>query len=281
MIDLHTHTTASDGSYSPTELIQLAQQSGLEAIALTDHDTLTGLAEAAQAAASVDIELVPGVEFSCEVPVGTLHMLGYFVDRGNPDLDNLLTEMIASRARRNPKIVAKLNHLGYELTMDDVHAQANSPIVSQLHIAQAMLQRGYVRSIDEAFGRFLGDNGSAYVRRVEPSPAKAIDAVHSAGGLAVVAHAIHLRAANEKELIGRLTELADLGLDGVEVWYPEHNADLTDQLWRFCRRADLAAVGGSDFHGSAKPHIKLGTGRGSLNIPLEILHRLKGRLSGR
>ena len=259
----------------------MAQQSGLEAIALTDHDTLTGLAEAAQAAASVDIELVPGVEFSCEVPVGTLHMLGYFVDRGNPDLDNLLTEMIASRARRNPKIVAKLNHLGYELTMDDVHAQANSPIVSRLHIAQAMLQRGYVRSIDEAFGRFLGDNGSAYVRRVEPSPAKAIDAVHSAGGLAVVAHAIHLRAANEKELIGRLTELADLGLDGVEVWYPEHNADLTDQLWRFCRRADLAAVGGSDFHGSAKPHIKLGTGRGSLNIPLEILHRLKGRLSGR
>jgi hypothetical protein len=281
VIDLHTHTTASDGSYSPTELIHLAQQSGLEAIAVTDHDTLAGLDEAAQAAASVDIELVPGVEFSCKIPVGTLHMLGYFIDQGNPDLDNLLTEMIASRAQRNPHIVVKLNQLGYELTMADVHAQTNSPIVSRLHIAQAMLQRGYVRSIDEAFGRFLGDTGSAYVQRAEPSPTEAINAIHSAGGLAVVAHAIHLRAANEKQLTARLTELADLGLNGIEVWYSEHSAELTDQLWRFCRKADLAAVGGSDFHGSAKPHIKLGLGRGGLNIPLEILHRLKSRLNRR
>ena len=278
MIDLHTHTTASDGSFSPTELIQLAQQSGLEAIAVTDHDTVAGLAEAQQAAASTDLELVPGVEFSCKVEVGTLHMLGYFIDQANPDLDNLLAEMVASRARRNPQIVAQLNQLGYELTMDDVHAEASSPIVSRLHIAQAMLHRGYVRSLDEAFGRFLGDDGPAYAKRVEPAPAQAIDIIHQAGGLAVVAHPVHLRAANEKQLTARLKELADLGLDGIEVWYPEHNADLTDQLWRFCRKADLAAVGGSDFHGSAKPHIKLGIGRGGLNIPLEILHRLKSRL---
>ena len=278
MIDLHTHTTASDGTCSPTELMYLAQQSGLEAIAVTDHDTISGLAEAQQAAASADLELVPGVEFSCKVQVGTLHMLGYFIDHGNPDLDNLLTEMVASRAQRNPRIVAKLNELGYELTMADVHAQASSPIVSRLHIAQAMLQRGYVRSVDEAFGRFLGDDGSAHVDRVEPIPQQAIDVIHAAGGLAVAAHPVHLRAANERQLTARLTELADLGLDGIEVWYPEHNADLTDQLWRFCRKADLAAVGGSDFHGSAKPHIKLGIGRGSLNIPLEILHRLKTRL---
>ena len=259
--------------------MRLAQQLGLEAIAVTDHDTLAGLAEAQQAAASADVELVTGVEFSCKVEVGTLHMLGYFLDQGNPDLDNLLTEMVASRARRNPQMVAKLNQLGYELTMADVHAQASSPIVSRLHIAQAMLQRGYVRSIDEAFGRFLGDDGSAYVQRAEPRPAEAISVIHSAGGLAVVAHPVHLRAKTEQQLTARLMELVDFGLDGVEVWYPEHTAGLTDQLWRFCRKADLAAVGGSDFHGSAKPHIALGVGRGSLNIPLEILHRLKARLN--
>ena len=278
MIDLHTHTTASDGSYSPTELMRLAHQSGLEAIAVTDHDTLAGLDEAKQAAQSLDMEFVPGVEFSCHCSPGTLHMLGYFIGKGNPDLDSLLAAMIASRSRRNPQMVAKLNELGYELTMDDVLACASSSIVSRLHIAQAMLQKSYVRSIEEAFGRFLGDASRAYVQQDEPEPAQAIDAIHSAGGLAAVAHPIHLRAANERELTARLKELADMGLDGIEVWYPEHNADLTDQLWRFCRKADLAAVGGSDFHGSAKTHIALGTGRGSLNIPLEILNRLKSRL---
>ena len=278
MIDLHTHTTASDGSESPAQLMHLAQQLGLEAIATTDHDTTAGLAEAQQAAASVNVEFVPGVEFSCTVPVGTLHMLGYFIDRTNPSLLELLDGMVASRAQRNPQIVTKLNDLGYELTMADVQAQASGSIISRLHIAQAMLHRGYVRSLDEAFGRFLGDTGSAYVQRSEPAPAQAIDTIHSAGGLAVVAHPVHLRAANERQLTARLTELADVGLDGVEVWYPEHTAGLTDQLWRFCCKADLAAVGGSDFHGSAKPHIQLGTGRGSLNIPLEILHRLKSRL---
>ena len=278
MIDLHTHTTASDGSESPAQLVRLAHQLGLEALAITDHDTTVGLAGAQQAATSIDLELIAGLELACQSDVGTLHMLGYFIDPHSRDLDGLLTEMIASRARRNPQIVAKLNELGYELTMADVQAQASGPIISRLHIAQAMLHKGYVRSLDEAFGRFLGDTGSAYVQRVEPTPARAIDTIHSAGGLAVVAHPVHLRAANERQLTARLTELADVGLDGVEVWYPEHTAGLTDQLWRFCCKADLAAVGGSDFHGSAKPHIQLGTGRGSLNIPLEILHRLKSRL---
>ena len=279
MIDLHTHTTASDGSYSPTELIQLAQQLHLQAIAVTDHDTVAGLDEAQRTAASIDdLEVVPGLELACLSEVGTLHMLGFFIDPASQALQDLLERMINSRARRNPQIVAKLNELGYEITMADVLAQASSSIVSRLHIALAMVQKNYVRSVEEAFGRFLGDTGSAYVKRVEPAPAEAIDIIHSAGGLAVVAHPVHLRAANERQLTARLAELADVGLDGIEVWYPEHTADLTAQLWRFCQRAHLAAVGGSDFHGSAKSHISLGTGRGSLSIPLEILNLLKSRL---
>jgi len=281
LIDLHTHTTASDGSHSPAELMHLARDARLEAIAVTDHDTLAGLDEAQSAAQALDLELVPGVELACHCQVGTLHMLGYFLDPHNQTFNNLLSDMIASRAQRNPQIIAKLNDLGYELTMDDVCAQAGGPIISRLHIAQAMLEKGYVRSTDEAFGRFLGDTGSAYAQRTEPDPAEAIDAIHSAGGLAVVAHPVHLRAKSELELTTRLKLLADVGLDGIEVWYPEHNAVLTDQLWRFCRKAGLAAIGGSDFHGSVRPHISLGIGRGGMNIPIEILHRLKERLNRR
>ncbi len=278
MIDLHTHTTASDGSYSPTELVQLAQQVGLEALAITDHDTLAGLAQARLAANQTKLELINGVELACRVTVGTLHMLGYFIDPDNQPLQDLLDCLVNSRQKRNPRILAKLNKLGYEITMAQVQAQAKGPIISRLHIALVMLEKKYVRSIDEAFGRFLGDKGSANVRRIEPEPSDAIRLIHQAGGLAVVAHPVHLRAANEPELTKKLKDLADLGLDGVEVWYPEHTAQMTEQLWRICQRLDLATVGGSDFHGSAKTHIKLGVGRGSLNIPLEILNRLKSRL---
>ncbi len=278
MIDLHTHTTASDGSYSPTELVQLAQQVGLEALAITDHDTLAGLAQARLAANQTKLELINGVELACRVTVGTLHMLGYFIDLDNQPLGDLLDRLVDSRQKRNPQIVAKLNKLGYEITMAQVQAQAKGPIISRLHIALVMLEKKYVRSIDEAFGRFLGDKGSANVRRIEPEPSDAIRLIHQAGGLAVVAHPVHLRSANEQELGKKLKDLVDLGLDGVEVWYPEHTAGMTEQLWRICQRLDLATVGGSDFHGSAKTHIKLGLGRGSLNIPLEILNRLKSRL---
>ena len=278
MIDLHTHTTASDGSYSPTELVQLARQSNLQAIAVTDHDTVAGLAEARQAASEIDLELVNGVEMSCQIQTGTLHMLGYFIDPENQPLQGLLDQLVNSRKKRNPQIVAKLNELGYEMSIAEVQAQAAGPIVSRLHIARVMLEKGFVRSIDEAFGRFLGDKGSAYVQRIEPEPSRAIKLIHQAGGLAVVAHPVHLRGDNERELSKKLKDLAELGLDGVEVWYPEHTAEITEQLWRICQRLDLAPVGGSDFHGSAKGHIQLGVGRGGLNIPLEILDRLKSRL---
>ena len=278
MIDLHTHTTASDGSYSPAELVRLAEQSNLQALAVTDHDSVAGLAEARRAAEGANLELVNGVELACKVAVGTLHMLGYFIEPDDRALGDLLGRMVDSRRKRNPQIIAKLNQLGYEITMAEVRTLASGPIVSRLHIAMVMLEKNYVHSFDEAFGRFLGDNGLAYVKRVEPQPAEAIELIHAAGGLAAVAHPVHLRAADEQELGKKLKEFTDLGLDGVEVWYPEHTAQMTERLWRICQRLDLAAVGGSDFHGAAKEHIKLGVGRGGMNIPLEILDRLKSRL---
>ena len=278
MIDLHTHTTASDGSCSPAELLRLAKEVSLEALAVTDHDTLAGLPEAQDAAEELGIEFVPGLELACQSPVGTMHMLAYFIDRNNPDLQKLLADMVRSRRNRNPRIVAKLSELGYQMTVAEVQARASSDIVSRLHIALLMVEKGYVRSVDEAFGRFLGIDGAAYVKRQEPAPAEAIETIHAAGGLAVLAHAVHLQATSEKELNRRIEDLADLGLDGLEVSYPEHGARLTAQLWRICNRLDLAAVGGSDFHGNGKTHIKLGTGRGSLHIPVQILTLLKARL---
>ena len=279
MIDLHTHTTASDGSYSPTELVGLAEGLNLQALAVTDHDTVAGLAEAVEAARQSRLELINGVELACRVGVGTLHMLGYFIDPDDGALGELLGQMVESRRERNPQIVAKLNELGYEISMAEVRAQASGPIVSRLHIGLVMFEKGYVDNVNEAFSRFLGDDGLAYVKRVEPEPGEVIELIHGAGGLAVVAHPVHLRCGDEQELTKKLKEFAELGLDGVEVWYPEHTAEMTERLWRISQRLDLAAVGGSDFHGSAKEHIKLGTGRGGLNIPLEILDRLKGRLS--
>lgn len=278
MIDLHTHTTASDGSCSPTELVHLAKQTPLEALAVTDHDTLAGLPEAQEAAQGLDLELIPGLELACQTQVGTMHMLGYFIDRTNPDLQTLLADLVASRRRRNPQIVARLNELGYQMTMEEVRARASSTIVSRLHMALLMVEKDYVRSVEEAFAHFLGTDGTAYVKRDEPTPARAIETIHAAGGLAVLAHPVHLQATNERELNRRIEDLADVGLDGLEVWYPEHNTGLTAQLWRICNRLDLAAVGGSDFHGSGKSHIKLGLGRGALNIPVQILDLLKDRL---
>ena len=279
MIDLHTHTTASDGSCSPKELVELARQAHLEALAVTDHDTLAALPEARQAADAAGIEFVPGLELACRARRGTLHMLGYFIDHRSEALARLLAELIESRKVRNPRIIARLNELGYQMTMDQVRARAGGDIISRLHIAMVMAEKGYVRSIDEAFGRFLGTEGSAYVQRIEPEPSQAIQAIHQAEGLAVLAHPVHLQARNLPELNSRIEELAELGLDGLEVWYPEHDQKLTSELWRICQRLDLAPVGGSDFHGAGKSHIKLGRGRGGMNIPLEILHRLKTRLS--
>ncbi len=281
MIDLHTHTTASDGSCSPAELLRLAKEASLEALAVTDHDTLTGLPEAQDTANELGIELIPGLELACRSPVGTMHMLAYFIDRNNPDLQHLLADMVESRRSRNPRIVARLNELGYQMTMAEVRGRASSDIVSRLHIALLMVEKGYVHSVEEAFARLLGTDGTAYVKRQEPSPAEAIETIHAGGGLAVLAHAVHLRANNERELNRRIQDLADVGLDGLEVWYPEHGARLTAQLWRICNRLDLAAVGGSDFHGNGKTHIKLGTGRGSLRIPVQILTMLKNRLQQR
>lgn len=272
-IDLHTHSTASDGTYTPTELMRAAKEAGLSAIALTDHDTFEGLPEARDEAARQDIELVPGCELSLDFAGLPTHMLALFVDERPGALVSELTRIREARARRNAVMLDKLRKVGVHLEHDDVAARA-AGVVGRPHIAQAMLAQGAVRSFEEAFQRFLGKDGLAYVPKEKLTPAEAIRAVHADGGLAVLAHPYLLtQQANRLEAL--LTELKGQGLDGVEVYYTEHSDQYTALVARLAEKLGLLASGGSDFHGAVKPGVRLGRGHGGLFVNGQLLEAMK------
>jgi predicted metal-dependent phosphoesterase TrpH len=274
-IDLHTHTTASDGTLTPTQLVELARQNDLKAIAVTDHDTIDGVAEAQRAGERLGVEVVPGIEISGIWPSGTLHILGYLVDIGSPALTATLKTFRGARDDRNPKILAKLNALGMPLDMEEVRARAGGSVVGRPHIAQAMIARGYVKTVREAFDKYLGDNGAAFVDKELVPPADAIAMIHEAGGLAVLAHPRWLKWQDERELDWFVMKLKHDGIDGIECYHSDHDRSDEEMYERFARRYDLLITGGSDFHGHAKVDIHLGRGRGSLRVPYEVLERLK------
>lgn len=272
-IDMHTHSTASDGTYTPTELMRAAKEAGLSAIALTDHDTFEGLPEARGEAARQGIELVPGCELSLDFAGLPTHMLALFVDERPGALVSELTRIREARARRNAVMLAKLREVGVHLEHDDVAARA-AGVVGRPHIAQAMLAQGAVRSFEEAFQRFLGKDGLAYVPKEKLTPAEAIRAVHADGGLAVLAHP-YLLTQQAHRLEALLTELKGQGLDGVEVYYTEHSDQYTALVARLAEKLSLLASGGSDFHGAVKPGVRLGRGRGGLFVNGQLLEAMK------
>jgi predicted metal-dependent phosphoesterase TrpH len=274
MIDLHTHSTASDGKLSPAELMRHARSVGIEVIALTDHDTLSGLEEAAEEAARVDIEFIPGIEISAENDPGTLHMLGYFIDPSNSELIETLAWLRGGRDDRNQIILAKLAELGCPLDWEEVAALAGGESMGRPHIATAMVNRGYVSSFNDAFERYLGKGAAAYTDRLKMTPEIAIDRIRSAGGLPVLAHPQTL-SLNDEELSDLLDRLTSLGLAGIEVYYYSHSADETDLYLTLARRYGLVVTGGSDFHGPGMIETKLGVGRGNMNIPRSVADNLR------
>lgn len=274
-IDLHSHTTASDGTLSPTQLAELAAKQGLSAIAVTDHDTIDGVAEAREAGARLGVEVVPAIEISAIWPTGTLHILGYLLDIGSPVLTEKLKAFRAARDDRNPRILAKLAELGVPVTMEEVVSHAGGAVIGRPHIAAALLARGHVRNIKEAFTRYLGDTGAAYFDKDFLQPAEAIDVIHAAGGLAVLAHPKWLKCGTEEELESAITRLRDAGMDGIECYHSDHDSGDESLYERMARRHDMLITGGSDFHGHAKADIQLGRGRGGLRVPHEVLDRLK------
>ncbi len=277
MIDLHTHSTASDGTYSPSELVALAKEAGLYALALTDHDTVEGLPEAQAAAERLGVLLVPGVEISVKFEgAGHCHILGYFVDPASKPLRQTLALLKQARAERNLRMVEKLQALGVDITLEEVVARAGGGEVGRPHFANLLVEKGVVRSVEEAFERYLKKGAPAYVPKARLSPEEAFSAIREAGGLPVLAHPIHLRLSPE-ELARYVAKLKELGLEGLEAYYTDHPSEFTALCLELAQRYDLVPTGGSDFHGHNKPDIKLGRGFGNLVVPDECYDKLRAR----
>lgn len=273
-IDLHLHTTHSDGSLSPGEVLHLAHKAGVTALAVTDHDIVSGIPEAIETGAELGIEVIPGVEISSRVGNSELHILGYFLQWQNPELNQHLATLRASRHRRNPQIIERLRALGLDVTYEEVRALAGTDSVGRPHIARILMNKKYVTSAKDAFDRYLADGRPAYVARELPKPEEAIAWIKATGGVAVLAHPTWAKVSGEG-LNALLTTLKAKGLGGIEVHYSTHTKRQTREYLDLAKRLNLLITGGSDFHGITKPDIEVGTGRGGLKVSEKLLEPLK------
>ena len=273
-IDLHLHTTHSDGSLSPTDVLRLAHKAGVTALAITDHDIVTGMPEAIAAGAELGIEIIPGVEISSRVGNSELHILGYFLQWQDPELNQRLATLRESRHSRNPQIIERLRALGLDVTYEEVRTLAGTDAVGRPHIARLLMDKHYVTSAKDAFDRYLADGRPAYVARELPSPADAIAWIRAAGGVAVLAHPTWAKVSGES-LNALLIALKAEGLGGIDVHYSSHTKRQTREYHDLAKRLDLLITGGSDFHGITKPDIEVGTGKGGLKVSEKLLDPLK------
>lgn len=265
MIDLHCHTTASDGSSSPTKFIQDAAKLGVHTVALTDHDTTAGIAEATATAERLNIRVIPGVELSADSKTGNIHILGYHIDVDNPKL-TILTDLKNAKAEKALKMVEILQKNGYDITWDDVKAIATG-VIGRPHIAQVLVQKGYEPSIKVAIDSgILADNGICDIQRPKLSAEQCVELISSVNGIAVLAHPYQTKF-NNTELDAFIKRLIPHGLKGIETLYSEHSEEMTNTYRALAAKYQLIETGGSDWHGTIKPHIQLGTGRGNLTIP--------------
>lgn len=270
MIDLHLHTTASDGRSSPEDLVQLAARSRVTALAVTDHDTVAALDRTATACARAGIEWVPGIEITAIQDQVDVHVLGYFLDHTAPVLVQFLDGQVADRRRRVREMIAKLDSLGLRVNADDVlgHGGLDPKWIGRPLLARALVRAGYVRSAREAFDLYLAEGGAAWVPRRAPSPREVIALIHQAGGLAALAHP-GLMSRDEW-----IPPMAAAGLDALEVFYVEHSPEMTTHYRVLAERLGLEMSGGSDYHGDpshgpARP--------GSVSLPAPAFDSLKGR----
>jgi 3',5'-nucleoside bisphosphate phosphatase len=272
-LDLHVHTTYSDGSLPPAGVIALAQKAHVGALAITDHDTVDGIPEAIEAGSRLGIEVIPGVEISSRLGRHELHILGYFLDWKDDTFSHHLNRLRATRHERNPRILEKLQAAGIYITYEEVKHLAGTESVGRPHIARLLMEKGHVRTAKEAFDRYLGDGALAYVPRELPAPAEAIAMIRAARGVAVLAHPSWLDRSDGIYKI--CDQLKAEGLTGVEAYYSTHRPEQTAQYLETARRLNLLVTGGSDFHGLTKPDIEVGIGRGHLKVPAELLEPLR------
>lgn len=267
MIDLHTHTNHSDGSLSPEELLQTAARAGLQTIAITDHDTLSGYDEAAALPRSLD--LIRGIELTTKYGSSTVHLLGYFF-HGDPgdEFRVWLQRILTHRRERNSHLAERLQELGVDLTLEEVEL-VGKRMTGRPHFARVLIQKGYAGSYEEAFQRFLGERGAAFVHREAPALEEGIQRIRKAGGVPSIAHPVRLHVDDDEAFFVAMREE---GLQAVEVFHSDHSPQLRAYYLSLAKRLDLAVSGGSDFHGAAKPHVLLG----NVNLEPHWLEKLRG-----
>ncbi len=278
VIDLHTHSTVSDGSDSPARVMELAAEAGCRAVALTDHDSLAGLAAASARAGELGIELVAGCEVSVKPPAtGGMHVLVYFVDDPMSPLGAELDRLRDDRARRNRALVIRLADLGFPIAYQDVVAAAGSEAgVGRPHFARVLVASGAVASIQEAFDRLLGSGAPAYVPKARVEASRVADLANASGGVAVLAHPLSL-GLGPAALDATIADLARAGFGGLEAIYSRYTPEERRTLTALARRHGLVATGGSDHHGTFKPDLTVGTGAGDLRVPDRVLDELRDR----
>lgn len=265
--DLHVHTNFSDGLLSPEAVVKKARDAGLSAVAITDHDCVDGIEPALAAGRQLGVKVIPGVEFTTDIPETEIHILGYFIDYKAPWLLELLAKIRDDRVNRVGKIVDKLNALGVKITKDDIMKLADKGFVGRPHVARALVKIGAVRNIQEAFNRYLDTGGPAYVAHFKLTPAEAVETVLKAGGVPVFAHP----GISEKDEI--IPELVAKGLAGIEVYYSRHSDQQVSHYRSICEKYGLLLTGGSDFHGSLVRDIALG----AVTVPDSDLEKLEAR----
>lgn len=279
-VDLHTHSTKSDGSYTPTELVDYAVAKGLRAVALTDHDTVDGLKEALLHARALEqegrpsVEVVPGIEFSTEYEKKDVHVVGLYISYDAPSFQAKLQEFVDSRINRNIRMCRNLQAAGIDITFDKLQAENPGAVITRAHYAAYLYEKGYVRSRQDAFSQYLGDHTRYFVPREKVTPAQAVALILETGGIPILAHPplYHMGADRLDTLV---SSLKASGLMGIEAVYCSYSNQDERDMFRLAEKYDLLLSGGSDFHGANKPGLDLGTGYGKLFVPEEFLDRIK------
>lgn len=280
-VDLHTHTTASDGTLTPSDLVRAAAQAGLAAVAVTDHDSVDGVAEALEAGARYGITVVPGIELSTEYAGVEIHVVGLFVDHASEELNRQARRFRDERDTRNRKMIERLQNEGFSITEEELYARFPDSVVARPHMARFLYETGQAKSVKAVFDRYIGDQCSCYVHRDMITPMQAVRIIREAKGVAVLAHPCLYKKLPEDRFYRMMDDLKAAGLDGMEVRYSRNTAKQDAYYQTLADRYGLLYSGGSDFHGSNKPDISLGTGTGDLFVPEAYLDQIRNRRNGK
>ncbi len=283
-VDLHLHTTHSDGSYTPAELVDYVKKFDVTVMAVTDHDDISGVPEAMAYAGQAGVSVVPGIELSIDYPLqgrAHLHLLGLFIDIKSTALLDVLRSLRQARRTRAAEILERLRAQKIDVTFEELQQEVSGKSIGRPHIARLLVRKGLVQSIPEAFEKFLGRGAPAFVPKKKMGLQQAIHIIHQARGLAILAHPVSLFAKDYRQLTDYLDRFRAVGLDGLEAYYSYHSEQLTEFLLRYAEEHHLAVSGGSDFHGRAKPDIQPAIGTGNLHIPLQTVSALLSFYKGK